>query len=239
MTDVSAVLFDWRGTLVTVLSTRDWMREALRLAGRPADDRSAADLWSAIEAAAGQPDRLSAPDCDTGAAIHRRIYYGVFADAGLDDELADALYAVESDASYNQFAVDAAPTIRRLTAAGVAVGVLSDIHFDLRPVFVAQGLGDSIDAFVLSYEHGVQKPDPAFFEIALAELGTTPQQTLMVGDRASHDGAAVALGLATLLVPELTDVQETRLHLVEGVVAARYRETAPGVGPAQPRTAPG
>lgn len=224
MTPLTGVLFDWRGTLVTVLEPHEWAREALTLLGRAADDDSTAALWDAIRSAAGHPDRLSSPECDTSKATHRRIYYDVFADAGLDADLADALYAVESDASYNEFAVDVGPTIRRLAAAGVKVGVVSDIHFDLRPVFAAQGLDTSIDAFVLSYEHGVQKPDPAFFEVALETLGTTAQETLMVGDRASHDGAAIALGIATLLVPPLTDVHQTRLHLVEGILAANARE---------------
>jgi FMN phosphatase YigB (HAD superfamily) len=220
MTPLSGVLFDWRGTLVTVLDPLDWVREALNLLGRAADDDAIAVLWYAIRSAAGHPDRLASPDCDTSMSTHRRTYYSVFADAGLDGDLADSLYAVESDPSYNEFALDVAPTIHRLAGAGIKVGVISDIHFDLRPVFAAQGLGTSVDAFVLSYEHGVQKPDPAFFEIALQKLGTTPQETLMVGDRASHDGAAVALGMATLLVPPLTNVRQTRLHLVDGVVAA-------------------
>lgn len=220
MTPLSGVLFDWRGTLVTVLDPLDWVRKALNLVGRATDDDAIAVLWDAIGSAAGHPDRLASPDCDTSVATHRRVYYDVFSDAGLDADLADALYAVESDACYNEFALDAGPTIRRLAAAGVKVGVISDIHFDLRPVFAAQGLDTSIDAFVLSYEHGVQKPDPAFFEIALDRLGTTAQETLMVGDRASHDGAAVAVGIATLLVPPLTNVHQTRLHLVDGILAA-------------------
>jgi len=220
MTPLSGVLFDWRGTLVTVLDPHEWARRSLNLIGRAADDDATAALWDAIRSAAGHPDRLASPDCDTSIATHRRTYYEVFTDAGLDGELADALYTFESDPSYNEFALDVAPTIRRLAAAGIKVGVISDIHFDLRPVFAAQGLDTSIDEYVLSYEHGVQKPDPAFFEIALEKLGTTPQETLMVGDRASHDGAAVALGIVTLLLPPLTDIHHARLYLVEGIVAA-------------------
>ncbi|MCW2559952.1 MAG: hypothetical protein JWP55_3916 [Mycobacterium sp.] len=41
----------------------------------------------------------------------------------------------------------------------------------------------------------------------------------MVGDRASHDGAAVALGIATLLLPPLTDIHQARFHLVDGILA--------------------
>jgi FMN phosphatase YigB (HAD superfamily) len=229
MTPLSGVLFDWRGTLVTMLDGYDWAREALNLLGRPADDDATSVLWEAIRSAAGHPDRLASPDCDTSMATHRHTYYAVFADAGLDGQLADALYAVESDPSYNEFALDVAPTIRRLAGAGIKVGVISDIHFDLRPVFAAQGLETSIDAFVLSYELGVQKPDPAIFEIALEKLGTTPQETLMVGDRASHDGAAASLGVVTLLLPPLTDVHQRRLHLVESIVAAN--SLGPQAGP--------
>jgi FMN phosphatase YigB (HAD superfamily) len=47
----------------------------------------------------------------------------------------------------------------------------------------------------------VQKPDPAIFAIALRKLGAQAGETLMVGDRASHDGAAVTLNIATLLLP--------------------------------------
>jgi FMN phosphatase YigB (HAD superfamily) len=218
---VRGVLFDWRGTLVTGLSPHDWVREALLRLDRDGDNGLVAEVLSAIRAAAGQPDRLAGPNADTSAVIHRCIYYDVFADAGLDSDLADALYAVESDPSFNLFAVDVAPTLRRLAAAGSKIGVISDIHFDLRPAFADHDLLDLVDTFVLSYEHGVQKPDPAIFQIALQELETTPPETLMVGDRASHDGPAVELGLTTLLLPPLTNKSQARLHLVEGLVSAQ------------------
>jgi FMN phosphatase YigB (HAD superfamily) len=86
--------------------------------------------------------------------------------------------------------------------------------FDLRPVFRAAGLADLIAVFVLSYEHGVQKPDPAIFRAALAGLDTPAEQALMVGDRATHDGAAIEVGMPVLLVPPLRDVTHRRLDLV-------------------------
>jgi HAD superfamily hydrolase (TIGR01493 family) len=80
---------------------------------------------------------------------------------------------------------------------------VSDIHFDLRREFAAAGLGGLIDSFVLSFEHGVQKPDPEIFRIAAHALALDPPELLMVGDRASHDGGAVGLGITTLLLPSL------------------------------------
>ncbi|WP_309117601.1 HAD-IA family hydrolase [Saccharothrix sp.] len=172
---------------------------------------TAADIISAIDV-----ERLDAPGVDADATLHRETYYSAFTDATLDPDLADALYEVEADATFNPFATDAAPTLKTLHDNGIRIGILSDIHFDLRPAF--DGL--PVDSFVLSFEHGVAKPDPAIFRIALAELGTSPEETLMVGDRATHDGAAVNVGMPTLLVPPLRSVDDARLHLVTNLMVA-------------------
>jgi FMN phosphatase YigB (HAD superfamily) len=203
-----AVIFDWRGTLVLTPTFRGWVAEALRRIGR--DTGQVAEVVAALDV-----DRLDVPGVDADAALHRETYYGAFRDAGFDAELADSLYAVESDPAFNPFAVDAGPTVRKLHAAGVRIGVLSDIHFDIRPAF-----GDlPVDSFVLSFEHGVVKPDPAIFRIALDGLGVAPGEALMVGDRSTHDGAGVEAGLPTLLVPPLRDVDDARLHLVTTLLA--------------------
>jgi HAD superfamily hydrolase (TIGR01509 family) len=223
------VLFDWRGTLVTTLSPAEWVREALRRLGRDDSPAVVAGVVDAIVQAAGDPDRLDAPGVDCDREVHRAAYFGVFADADLDAELARALYAVESDPAGNPFAVDVVPVLRAISAHGIRVGVVSDIHFDLRPVFARAGLGGLVDAFVLSFEVGVQKPDPAIFRAALDALGTPPVGTLMVGDRLGPDGGAHALGMPTLLLPPLTDVRERRLGPVArllGVPLTRPRRRA-------------
>jgi len=202
-----AVIFDWRGTLVLTPTFRGWVTEALRRLER--DTAPADDVIASLDV-----NRLDLPGVDADTALHRETYYAVFADAGLDADLADALYEVESDPTFNPFAVDVAATLSALRANGFRVGVLSDIHFDVRPVF--DGL--PVDSFVLSFEHGVVKPDPRIFRIALDELGTAPEDTLMVGDRATHDGAAVGVGMPTLLVPPLSHVGEARLHLVTNLM---------------------
>lgn len=221
MESLQAVVFDWRGTLVTTLEPVDWVRAALRRVGRDDAPDTAAELARRIDTADGRPSRLEAPDVDTDAARHRATYMEVLADARVDRELAEALYAVESDPVHNPFAGDAAPVLRALAAGGYRIALLSDIHFDLRPVFAAAGLADAVTAYVLSYEHGVQKPNPAIFRLALDALGTRAAETLMVGDRASHDGPALDIGMPTLLLPPLAGVEHHRLHLVEALIGAR------------------
>lgn len=174
MTELDAVVFDWRGTLVTTLATEEWVGGALALLGRERDADSVAHVLTAISHADGEPGRLRADDV--------------------------------------------AETLCLVTARGLKVAILSDIHFDLRPVFVAADLDRFVHGYVLSFECGVQKPDPLIFRAALDALGSSPGQTLMVGDRASHDGAAVDLGMPTLLVPTLTHPGQRRLDLVRNLV---------------------
>lgn len=212
------MLFDWRGTLVTTLSEREWAEEALRRLGRqppPSDVEALVAVLTHAEPA------LDPPGVDTDAELHRRTYTSVLRDAGLDDGLVEALYAVESDLSLNRFADDAGPTLRAIAAAGLGIAVVSDIHVDIGPAFAAAGIADVVDVFTLSFEQRQQKPDPRLFLAALDALGVRPDEALMVGDRSGPDGGAVDVGIPTLLLPPLRDPADRRLHRVVAACGLR------------------
>jgi HAD superfamily hydrolase (TIGR01509 family) len=196
-----AVLFDWRGTLVHDPPHEWWVATALTRAGRAPDGETVAALCDALRRAALLPEVAAGEiGCDCSKAAHREWSMMFFERAGLDDELAENLYALDLDPVAHPFYPDTAPALRALHEQGCRVAVVSDIHVDLRPEFAAAGLDRYVDAYVLSYEQGMQKPDRAIFEIALRELEVGPEDALMVGDRASHDGGAVAAGITTLLL---------------------------------------
>ncbi len=218
---IRAVLFDWRGTLAVDLTDVEWVRRALTTLGREADGATVEGIVSAIARANGPGDRLDAPGVDCDAAVHRRTFLDVLADAGLDPELVDSLYAVEFDPRNSPFAGDVLDTCTALRGRGIRVAVVSDIHVDLRPAFATAGLGGLVDVFTLSFEHGVQKPDPRMFTRTLEVLGVHPAEALMVGDRSRPDGAAVEAGIPTLLVPPLRSVEDRRLHLVLALCGIR------------------
>ena len=67
---------------------------------------------------------------------------------------------------------DVSAVLRRLRRAGLRIVLLSDVHFGLRILLARPGIGDLIDDFVLSFENGLVKPDPAIFALALQRLGT-------------------------------------------------------------------
>lgn len=204
-----AVLLDWRGTLVVGFDDRQWAHDALVLVGR---DPSEAE--SLVAVLAPLADALDGPGVDSDAALHADTYRDVLTSAGLDEDLVAALYTVASDVGRNPFALDVAPTLTALREDGVAIAIVSDIHVDLRPVFVAAGLDPLVSAYTLSFEQGVQKPDPVMFTRTLDELGVRAEDALMVGDRSRPDGGAVEVGIITLLLPPLQSVQDRRLHNV-------------------------
>ncbi|MEW2430884.1 HAD-IA family hydrolase [Micromonospora sp. NPDC047644] len=221
---VKAVLFDFHGTLAQVEEPQRWVSEAAAACGVTLDRVRATSLADRLLTAgrAGGPLPARVPprlaelwaDRDLYQHAHRGAYTGLAetVDAGIDG-FADALYerllTTEGWLPYT----DTAPTLTALRDAGVPVAVVSNIGFDLRPHFDAWGLTDLVGAFVLSYEVGRCKPDPAIFWRACGMLGVDPEQTLMVGDTPA-DAGAVAAGCSALVLPAAEPGRENGLGAV-------------------------
>jgi HAD superfamily hydrolase (TIGR01549 family) len=197
-----AVLFDFRGTLFNIPDDPTWVKCAAARIGRDLEDTEAADLCRHLDGTlAGRPDLSEALErCDTSLDVHRDALLAWFAAAELDDELALAIWSYDhEDPNANYPFPDTEPVMRALHEHGLQQAVVSDIHYDIRAHFVRHGLDGYVDAYVLSFEHGIQKPDPEVYERSLEALGVAADRALMVGDRASHDGAAAAVGIATYI----------------------------------------
>ena len=206
-----AVLFDVAGTLAMPEDRDRWLRRAAATAGFDVgDERAAARLAESLEAVGrpGGPYPSAVPPAlaeayaarDLSPERHRAGYTGLLATA-VDTPLATALYdRILLPDGWVAYA-DAAGVLEALQAAGLRVGAVSNVGFDLRPVLDGLGLLGLLDACVLSFEVGVAKPDPRIFRAACTALGVDPAQTLMVGDHPEADGGAAAAGLRTLILP--------------------------------------
>jgi putative hydrolase of the HAD superfamily len=94
---------------------------------------------------------------------------------------------------------DALPVLDELRAANLRVGLVSNGIRDLGE-FVAHHRLD-VDAAVGSRAHGRVKPHPTIFQAALELLGTTAQESVMVGDSLEEDvEGARALGMRAILI---------------------------------------
>jgi len=219
---LKAVLLDWRGTMVADPEDAWWVSRAYERLGRvPPPGRVQEDVEGLAAAADLEEVRALRASADCSAALHRAASLRYFSLAGLDDELSEVLYDLDFDPSSHPLGVEVPGVLHALKGCGVGVALVCDIHFDLRPEFRALGLDELVDAYVLSCEHGVQKPDPRLFWEALEALDAAPEEALMVGDRPSRDGGAVQVGITTLLSPTRRTADETRLDRVLPFVGAQ------------------
>ncbi|GAA2194428.1 HAD-IA family hydrolase [Streptomyces bangladeshensis] len=212
---MAAVLFDFSGTLFRVETTESWLRAVLAGAGHILPEPELTRTARALEAAGALPGGVEPEEIpadlaelwavrDQSAELHRAAYTGLSRRVALPDAgLYDALYDRHmTPAAWTPYP-DSARVLRTLRDRGVGVGVVSNIGWGLRPVFREHGLDACVDAYVLSYEHGVQKPDPRLFSVACEALGADPRRVLMVGDNRAADGGAAALGCRVHFVDHL------------------------------------
>ncbi len=142
MKEIRAVLFDWRGTLVVDWPDEWWIRRALVRLGRSDSLHEVEEIRDALERTARLDyvrDAMRIEDCSP--ALHREASRRWSSGAGLDSELADALYNLDFDPESHPLAVEVPAVLQSLRTRGIRVGVLSDVHFDLRPEFTAVGTG--------------------------------------------------------------------------------------------------
>ncbi len=96
---------------------------------------------------------------------------------------------------------DVRPCLDRLRRDGYRLAVVSNWDISLHRSLREFGLYDYFDVVVASMEEGVEKPDPALFEVALGRMKVSADETLHVGDNPLDDliGAKRA-GMRCLLI---------------------------------------
>ena len=199
---VDGVLFDFHWTLFDVDDDERWVSHAARM-GRipmtPATARRIAERMQRARSLPGGIDQVIGRDLSERA--HRRAMSDWLDLAAVPPPLARALCLRLTDPRAWHPYPETASVLRSLVARGVPIGVLSNVGWDIRPVFARYGLNHLITAFVLSYELGVEKPAPAIFRAGCARLGTAPARTVMVGDNPVTDGGCVEAGLIGYILP--------------------------------------
>ena len=215
MTDVShvqAVLFDYSGTLFRLEEDDSWF-EGMKADERQIDGHVQAELMRRLTAPVGQHVEMT-PEAyhawvnrDLAPHLHREAYLHVLRESGLADHHAETLYDRVIDPSSWTPYPDTADVLKGLHRQGIKTAVVSNIAFDVRPAFVALGVAECVDDFVLSFEVGAVKPAAAIFETALSRLGVAAAHAVMVGDSDEADGGASAVGCGFSRVDPLPTAQ--------------------------------
>jgi HAD superfamily hydrolase (TIGR01509 family) len=229
-TPPTAVLFDFHGTLAQVEGPVAWVSAAAASCGRELDRAAATALSDRLLTAGrpgGPPPHRVPPqlaelyaDRDLYEYAHRAAYQGLSQTVPTDIEgLSEALYErLLIPAGWHAYR-DTVSTLASLHDRGIPVAVVSNIGFDMRPLAEAMGFAPYVKAYVLSYELGRTKPDPAVFRHACTAIGADPELTLMVGDSAA-DAGALRAGCRTYLLPECAPGTDNGLAAILSLIRA-------------------
>jgi HAD superfamily hydrolase (TIGR01509 family) len=220
-------LFDFAGTLFMPVAPETMMAAALSRIGlqlEPGERDHLAAEYARVGIAGG-PYPSEVPQAladlyarrDLSSDNHRRAYVGLLSGVPAPSpELPAAFYEEllrpESWVAY----AEAGDVVEALTAAGLTVGLISNVGFDLRPILGGHGFSVLVERLTMSYEVEVAKPHREIFAAALGTLDARPEETLMVGDNPEADGGGLALGMTTLLLPMTPPGSR---HGLEGVLA--------------------
>lgn len=143
-----------------------------------------------------------------------------------DDSLPAELYKVFSDLSTYRLFDDALPVLKQLLDEGYKLGLISNFEGWLEELLVELEVGHIFDVSIISGLEGVEKPDPAIFELALERAGAAPDASVHVGDSFRMDvEPAIAVGMNAVLLdrsqrhPSVDCPTIASLHELADVVA--------------------
>ena len=127
---------------------------------------------------------------DGGHTPKTTVYPALVAELAIGGLAPEALLA-DYQAVYPRFvtlSAGARETILALRAHGMATGIITNGSTALQNGKIdATGLRPLLDVVLISEAEGVEKPDPAIFERALARLGVNAGEAVFVGDSPATD----------------------------------------------------
>lgn len=192
---VRAVTFDLFDTLARFWPPREEIQaQACRVLGievtHEGIDRgyALADAYMARENAGGLPVRMRSPEATAAffAEYERLVLHG----AGVEVDRATA-WQVWQQVRLIRYDLalfdDVIPSLRRLKALGLALGIISNINRTGRDLLDSLGLEGIVDFAITSREAGAEKPHAPIFLAALRQSGTTAAETVHVGDQYASD----------------------------------------------------
>jgi putative hydrolase of the HAD superfamily len=193
---MTAVVFDFYGTLTPVSPSEAWASNAAGLAA--VLGVGVGSLMQVLDDSF--PERISGALGDvrqTMEALADRL--GV----RLTEEQLDEASATRRSVQESMFTLrpEALGVIERLRSARLKTGLVSDCTSELPDAWARLPLAAVIDAPVFSCVEGTRKPDPRLFRKVAADLRTEPDRCVYVGDGGGQElTGASAIGMRAVLL---------------------------------------
>lgn len=208
-TNIRAVFFDMGYTLMWFHPpVEELTLQALREAGLSVGPEQVLPalgrLWKAYEQAGIQNPFPSTPEYD--AAREQEMERQLLRYLGCEDEEIRRRYHQRLEALFTQPGVmrlydDVLPTLETLKTRGYRLGIVSNWSWNLMERCRHLGIDGYFDTITASAYVGYNKPHPAIFQHALAQVAVPPAAAIHVGDQYEADVVgAQAAGMTGILL---------------------------------------
>jgi FMN phosphatase YigB (HAD superfamily) len=200
---LEAVAFDYRDTLAEFR----WDEALWRRGVEALVAAAGADPGRAGEVGEGLRRRFTRGGADLAELDYPAAVAAALAEAGIDAAPAAVRRGIEAEfrawAPARHVHPDTPALLDGVRALGLRAAVAANT-FDppdlFRAALAEQGIGDRVDAAVLSCEVGVRKPHPRFYSAVSEALGVERGAVMVVGDTFTDDVAGPAgAGMQTCL----------------------------------------
>lgn len=204
---IRTVFFDMGGTLAhprpsfNALLSEVCRREGLDVTVEQAT-RAEPAVWARIAAARGGGRGFSLSP-ERSREFWHWVYRSFLEELGYASEeaLPRRLFETFTQPENYQLFDDVLPTLDRLRAAGMRIGIISNWEGWASELLAALGLAPYVNYTVVSGSVGWEKPDAEIFHWALREAGLEPAEAMHVGDNPRDDvQGAIAVGMRAVLI---------------------------------------
>jgi FMN phosphatase YigB (HAD superfamily) len=206
-----ALLIDFAGTLFLPLDGEQWLTAA---ATKAKTSLSAHDHAKLAHLLGIRFNRVRDPGRDLSPAAHRQSMLPVLESLTTDKTLAMALYDMQFTDGFWHLRNGAREFLRRAHQQNLRIVIVSNVPWDIRPLFNHAGIQDQIHEFALSCELGIEKPDKLIFQHALSIADCTPSDAVHIGDDPVTDSGALDLGIPVILIPHAPDSTDQALSTI-------------------------
>jgi putative hydrolase of the HAD superfamily len=188
-----AVLFDAGETIVHPHpSFPELLAQVLARQGHPVDPaevREKVHVVVDIFTTAASDGELWSTSAERSRRFWDRVYRRLLAelDVPFTDAVASSVYGAFTDLGNYRLFPDVLPTLHRLRAGGLRMGVVSNFEDWLEQLLESLAVTSFFEVRVISGVEGMEKPDPRIFLLALDRLGVEPQEAVYVGDSVAFD----------------------------------------------------
>lgn len=194
-----AVFFDVGDTLITIPESRIIMQQVLAARSLHRGEEQVGSLFTEafrLFYYGKQLDPFEACTPESDRAFWMKLYRYILDKLGANEEnwsedqihaCCHELYDVFTGPEHYQLFNDVAECLPKLQERGLRLGIISNFAPTLSSILEHKGILHYFDPVIVSTEVGLEKPDPAIFELALARAGLSAQEVLYVGDHDRND----------------------------------------------------